>query len=303
MAARQLVFVSGKGGVGKTTVAAALAQRAADLGRRTLIVETAAGGNLARLFNHRRLHAQPRPLHPLLDAVQVDAQQLVEEYFAGLLRFGFLTRRLFASQTFNALTAAAPGVTEFLLLEKLLGWIEPNTGRRRGYDTILVDGPATGHAVKLLRTPRNLATMVPSGPIGTTARRLLALLADHARTQVVLVTLPEEMSVRETIETCATIEGDLALRVSRPIVNRVFPRRFTRPEVERILGNGHAAATPLVAAARFAIACRREADRHVATLRRALGVSPVLLRQLFALDLRAGDLQAFGRSLERVVFA
>ena len=233
MSVRRLVFVTGKGGVGKTTVTAALAQRAAQQGRRTLIVETAADGSLAQLFGQRRLQATPRPLRAHLDAVHVDARQLVEEYFSSLLRFQFLSRRLLASNTFNALTAAAPGVTEFLLLEKLLEWIEPKSGaRRRRYDLILVDGPATGHAVKLLSAPRNLATMVPGGPIGTTARKLLALFADHSCTQVVLVTLAEDLSVRETIETCDALEGDLALHVARPIVNRVFPRRFTKSEAE-----------------------------------------------------------------------
>jgi anion-transporting ArsA/GET3 family ATPase len=304
MSARRLIFVTGKGGVGKTTVAAALGQRAAALGGRTLIVETAGDGSLAHLFGHRRLQAAPRPLRERLDAVRVDARQLVEDYFSRLLRFSFLSRRLLASHTFNALTAAAPGVTEFLLLEKLLEWIDPaGSGRRRSYDTVLVDGPATGHAIKLLGAPRNLATMVPGGPIGTTARKLLALLADHARTQVVLVTLADEMSVRETIETCEAIEGNLALHVARPVVNRVFPRRFTRDEADRIQQSEAAHHVPVLAAARFAIACRREAERYVGTLRRALGVSPVLLRQLFVPDLRAPDLEPFGRTLGRVVLS
>jgi anion-transporting ArsA/GET3 family ATPase len=304
MAVRKLIFVTGKGGVGKTTITAALGQRTAALGHRTLIVETAADGSLAQLFGHRHLHAAPRPLLAGLDAVHVDARQLVEDYFSRLLRFSFLSQRLLASSTFQALTTAAPGVTEFLLLEKLLEWIEPGlSGRRRGYEVILVDGPATGHAVKLLGTPRNLATMVAGGPIGTTARKLLALLGDTTRTQVVLVTLPEEMAVRETIETCTALEGDLALRVARPIVNRVFPRRFTHHEAEQVLATTNGASTPLVTAARFAVALRREADRHVSALRRALGVSPVLLRQLFTLKLQASDLEPFGRSLERVILA
>jgi len=301
MQAARVVFVTGKGGVGKTTVAAALGQHTAHLGHRTLIVETASDGRLAELFDHRALDGSPQRLQPRLDAVRVDARQLVEQYFSRLLRFQWLSDRLLSSNTFNALTAAAPGITEFLLLEKLLDWIEPGLGmRRRGYAVVIVDGPATGHALKLLRTPRTLATMVPGGPLGRTARRLLALLADHARTQVLLVSLPEEMAVRETIETHQALEGDLALHVARPIINRVFPRHFTAAEAARI--EREANGTAVLSAASFAIACRREAERHVAQLRRALGVSPVLLRQLFATDIGAADVQPFGRTLGRMVF-
>jgi len=306
MQAARVLFVTGKGGVGKTTVTAAIGQRAAGLGQRTLIVETANDGSLAHLFGHRRLASTPQRLHAGLDAVRVDARELVEQYFAGVLRFQWLSDRLLTSNTFNALTAAAPGITEFLLLEKILGWIEPGfAARRRRYDLVIVDGPATGHAIKLLRTPRTISTMVPGGPLGKIARRLLALLADHQRAQVLLVSLPEEMSVRETIETQEILEGDLAVHVTRPVINRIFPRHFTAPEaaqIEQRSDGALGAEAAVLAAARFAVTCRREAERHVALLRRTLGVNPILLRQLFSPDLRATDLAPFGRTLGRVVF-
>jgi anion-transporting ArsA/GET3 family ATPase len=302
MSAAKLIFVTGKGGVGKTTVAAALAQHAAESGQRTLVIESAGDGSLAQLFGHRKLSSVPQRLSAGVEAVHVDSRQLVEEYFSRLLRFRWLSDRLLSSNTFNALTAAAPGVTEFLLLEKMLGWIDPGfSGRRHGYDMIVVDGPATGHAIKLLATPRRLAAMVPGGPLGKTARRLLALLGDHRRTQVLLVSLPEEMAVRETIETEHALAVDLALHVGRPIINRTFPRHFSAAEAARIEQDTSLPDGPVRAAARFAIACRREAERHIAVMRRALGVSPVLLRQLFTADVRADDLRPFGRTLGRVV--
>jgi hypothetical protein len=129
------------------------------------------------------------------------------------------------------------------------------------------------------------------------------LLGDHARTEVLLVSLPEEMSVRETIETQQALEGDLALRVARPVVNRVFPRHFSATEAHLIEQHDEldGAAAPLLAAARFNIAYRREAERHVAHLRRALGLSPILLRQLFTADVRAAALEPFGRTLGKAV--
>jgi anion-transporting ArsA/GET3 family ATPase len=298
----RIIFVTGKGGVGKTTVAAALGSYAVDNGLRTLIIETAGDGSLAQLFEHRALGTTPRRLQPQLDAVGVDARQLVEEYFSRLLRFQWLSNRLLSSTTFNALTAAAPGITEFLLLERILGWVEPGIGmRRRHYDLVIVDGPATGHVVKLLRTPRNLATLVPGGPLGKTARRLLSLLGDRQRTQVVLVGLPEEMVVRETIETHEILAGDLTMHVARPVVNRVFPRHFTASEAAQIAAEDEG--DPVIAAARFNIAARREAERQVAQLRRRLGVTPVLLRQIFSPEVHAGDLRSMGRTLGRAVLA
>ena len=298
----RLIFVTGKGGVGKTTVAAALGQDSALRKRRTLIVETAADGRLEHLFPNRRRAGARHHLGPRLDSVRLDPRELVEEYFSGLLRFSFLSKRLFASSTFNALTAAAPGITEFLLLEKILGWCDARRGRER-YDVVIVDGPATGHAIKLLRTPRNLASMVRSGPLGTTATRVLDLFADPTRTSVVIVSLPEEMSVRETVETYETVGGELGMHVARPVVNRIFPKRFTREDLARIEAAPELDQSPVGVAARFAAQCRREAERHVGYLRRHIGVSPILLRHLFQPELLADDLRAVGRSLGRVMFA
>ena len=101
MYAKRLLFVTGKGGVGKTTVAAALGQQAAQTGAKTLIVETASDGRLAQLFGQRTLGTVPSRLQPHLDAVRVEPRELVEEYFSRLLRFPLLSKRLFASQTFN----------------------------------------------------------------------------------------------------------------------------------------------------------------------------------------------------------
>lgn len=301
----RLVFITGKGGVGKTTAAAALGQHAAGQGLRTLIVETANDGSLAQVFSFPHLSAAPQRLQPNLDAVCVDSRQLVEQYFSRLMPFQWMADRLLSSSTFTALTTAAPGLTEFLLLERILGWIDPGFlgSRRRAYELVVVDGPATGHALTLLRAPGNIARMVPAGPIGGTAHKLAGLLADRRRTQVMVVSLAEEMVVRETIEVYRALDLDLALHVTRPVINRVFPRNFTGAE-SRLLGDDAAsstAPTAVVAAARFAIAARREGERYVAQIRRALGVSPILLRQLFREDVHASDLKPFGRTLWKAV--
>lgn len=298
----RIVFVTGKGGVGKTVVAAALAGYAAEQGQRALVLETAPDSDLAAHFGCPPCGPEPARLAPQLDAVRVDPRVLLEDYFRQTLRFAFLAERLFASSTFNALTAAAPGIAEFLLLDKLLGIAEPGIGRRRRYDLLVVDGPATGHALKLLRTPRNILAMVPGGPLSSSAQRMRALLEDHARTSVLVVSLPEEMAVRESIELCQTVRDELGIRLARPVVNRVFPRRFGGAEVAMLADSHRGGPTdPLVAAAEFSVARRREAERHVAHLRRALGTSPVLFRQLFAPSIDAAHLVSLGRTIGRSV--
>jgi len=312
VSAAQLFFVTGKGGVGKTTVAAALAQQLAAARRRVLLVETAADRSLASLFGAQPLSGEPVQLAARLSGVRVETRALVESYFRRLLRLPFLARRLFASGTFQAVTAAAPGVTEFVILDHLLQWTEPSRmTRRAAFDAVIVDGPASGHAVRLLRTPRQLARLVPRGPIGTSIGRLQALLEDRTRTRVVIVAIPDEMAVAEALETRAAISG-LNVALAPAVLNRVWPRRFTAAE-EQALDKRSAATRsrrqdgagarddaprePLLLAARLSIAARHEAERHLVALQRAFGAVPIALTEQAGRAVDATVLTSFGRAL------
>lgn len=295
MRSARVVFVTGKGGVGKTTVSAALGLHLAASGQRTLIVETDASGRLAALFGGAALGPEPVALQPRLFAARVHARTLLEDYFRSLLRLPFLSRRLLSSRTFNALTAAAPGVAEFLVLDKLLHWLEPGWRPRRRFDTVVVDGPATGHARALLAAPRTIAALVPAGPIGTVARRARALLADRHRARVVLVTLPEELAITETLEAHATLVNELALHVTRPVLNRVFPRRFSRDEIDTLSAGD--SDDPLTRAALFEASQRRETERHLARLRRGIPDPPLAIPMVFDERLAAPQLAALGTRL------
>jgi len=278
--APRVLFVTGKGGVGKTTVSAALAAHLAGEGQRVLVVETDQGGQLGELLGGAEPSADPQPVAPRIDAARLLPRPLVEEYFRGLLRVPFLANRLLSSRSFNALTAAAPGVAEFLLLQKILEWTDPGWRRRGRYDLVIVDGPATGHALKLLAAPRTIASLVPAGPIGAVARGALALLADHRRAHVLVVTLPEELAVTETLEAYDVLENDLAVDVLRPVINRVYPRRFSPRELRQLAadaGEGH----PLLQAAQFQMARRRDSERHIQRLRRHLPRPPLSLPMVF----------------------
>ena len=290
----QLRFVTGKGGVGKTTVAAALAVELAARRQRVLLVETAADRSLAAVFGAAELGAEPAVLEGTLSAVRIEQRALVESYFRRLLRLPFLARRLFASATFQAVTAAAPGVIEFVVLEHLLQWTEPaRFSRRAPYDAVIVDGPASGHAVRWLRTPRQLARLVPAGPIAGSIGRLQTLLEDAQRTRVVLVAIPDEMAVAELLETRQAL-APVGVTLTAPVLNRTWPKRFTAAEATAIAARD--ANEPLVAAARLAIAARREAERHLTRLRRDTGAAIALAEQPAAV-IDASALGAMGRTL------
>lgn len=295
----RLIFVTGKGGVGKTTVAAALARALAARRRRVLVVEMAGDGSLARLLGHERFATEPAPLGGGLSGVRIEQRALVESYFRRLLRLSFLSRRLFASATFQAVTAAAPGVTEFVLLDHLVQWTEPaRFSRRAPYHAVIVDGPASGHALRLLRTPRQLARLVPRGPLAGAVARLQAVLDDPRRAVVLLVAIAEDMVIAETLE-ARTALADLGLHLVRPVLNRVWPRRFSAAEAAEVAALSARADEPLLAAARLAIGARHDAERHLARLRRAFHTGPIPLREVCAAAIGSDELAHMARTLGR----
>jgi anion-transporting ArsA/GET3 family ATPase len=252
------------------------------------------------LFGQASLPTKPVSVGTGLHAVRIEPRALLEAYFTRLLRLDFLTRRLFSSVTFNAVTTAAPGVTEFLVLEHLLQWLDPGRLRRKRYDTVVLDGPATGHALRLLRTPRQLLKMVPGGPLGSTARRIAELLEDRKRCAVLLVTIADEMAVNETIEARSALREELSMRLTRPVMNRVFPRRFTPAHAQTILDlTAEGATDPLLAAARLQIRARQDTERHMRRLRRAFDAAPIALRNVCRDTLEPDELDRLGRGLLR----
>lgn len=291
-----LYFVTGKGGVGKTTVAAALAQRLARGRRRVLLVETDGGErSLAALFGSGALGAEPTPLGGGLSGLRLEPRALVEAYFRRLLRLPFLARRLFASGTFRAVTAAAPGVSEFVILEHLLHWTAAGRFRRAAYDAVVVDGPASGHAVRLLCTPSQLARLVPRGPLTGSVARLQALITDPAHTRAVLVALPEEMAIAEALETRAAL-AMAGVALAPPVLNRVWPKRFSAADATVIAARADRAA-PLIAAARLALAARRDYEAQAARLHEAFGVAPLPLPERPGATFDATALAVVGRAL------
>src|SRR5213595_1508245 len=279
---QRLVVVTGKGGVGKTTVTAALAHAAAASGRRVLAVEVGRG-SLGSLLGGLRLGAG-------FAAASLEPEALLSDFVGGVLRFRVLARRLLESTSFQVLAAAAPGLGEFLVLHRLLGWVEARRGRRPVHDLVIVDAPASGHSLPLLAAPHTLGALARLGPVAELLARIQRLIADPRATLVCVVTTPEELAVRETMELHRELAERLGLAVAPPIVNALPRRRFTAGDAAALDRLEAASGShPYLRAARFQLERRRQADAQLTALRRALGAAPVRLPFLFgAPDAPAG---------------
>jgi anion-transporting ArsA/GET3 family ATPase len=233
----ELVVVTGKGGAGKSTVALALAMGEARGGRRVVVCEVAGQARAARL------HGRPPPapgeefaLGDGLWTITIDPALALDEWAARQLHSRRLVGAVMHTGAFAGFVNAAPGARELLAITKAweLGRSERWARGRRGYDLVVLDAPASGHAVGMLRTPRTFAEIARVGPIAAQARQVAALLEDPGRSAIVAVTEPAELPVSETLELQERLGAALGRSPDRLIANRVLPRRFSAGEVARV---------------------------------------------------------------------
>ncbi|HYY05983.1 MAG TPA: hypothetical protein VE997_05360, partial [Candidatus Limnocylindria bacterium] len=257
-------------------------------------------GPLGSLLGGMPLGAEPTHVRAGLAAASLEPEALLGDFVEGVLRFRVLARRLLGSTSFQVLAAAAPGLGEFLVLHRLLGWVEARRGRRPVYDLVVVDAPASGHSLPLLAAPHTLGALARLGPVAELLARIQRLIADPGATLVCLVTTPQELAVRETVELHRELAERLGLAVAAPIVNALPPRRFSAGDVaalERLeAANGP---HPYLHAARFQLERRRQADAQLAALRRAIGAAPVRLPFLFGAPDAPAGVAALARELAR----
>jgi anion-transporting ArsA/GET3 family ATPase len=215
-AASRLVIVAGKGGVGKTTVTAALARAAAITGLSTLIVEVEGKSGLASVFGDEPLSYAEVELSERIRGRTLTPDDALLEYLRdhGLSR---ISRRLVSSGALDVVSTAAPGIKDILILGKVKQLERTDTA-----DLIVLDAPAAGHAITFLLAARALLDAVRVGPINTQAKEVLELLTDPARCQVLLVTLPEETPVNELVDTAYHLEDRVGVSLGPVVVNGLY---------------------------------------------------------------------------------
>ena len=282
---RRLIFVTGKGGVGKSTVAIALGLLASRRGRRTIVAELASQNLIQQAFDRSGETFEEVEIAERLYAISIDPQHAMEEYLR--LKTGAVGQLLGSSRLFQAFAMATPGMRELLSIGKVweLSQLERRTRGADTYDLVIVDSPAAGHGVGILRTPRTFAEIARVGPIAHQGRAIAATIADHEFTAVVAVSTAEEMPVNETLWLRDALAED-GLPLDVVIVNALYPERFRPAERRKLEAARAGAATPLAAAALGAALSQQARARtqreQLERLRDGLGIDPVQLPYLFA---------------------
>ncbi len=307
---RRLIFITGKGGVGKSTVASALGLLAARRGLRTIVAELSSQDRVQRAFDPEAgdggagsdLGEQFKEveLAPGLFTISIDPQHAMEEYLR--VKTGPLGQALASSRVFGAFAMATPGMRELLSIGKVweLAQLERRTEGSAPYDLVIVDAPATGHGVAVLRTPRTFAEIARVGPIAHQGRTIAATIADREFTAVIAVTTAEEMPVNETLMLRDALEHD-QLQLDAVIVNGLYPARFDDRHLKALKAAAGSVNPPLArAAARAALSeharagAQRQQQQRLAD---GLGMALTLLPYVFTDSFGPSELEQLADAL------
>jgi len=269
---RRLIFVTGKGGVGKSTVAASLALLAARNGKRVLVCDVDAKGDLADFFETAPFAFDEREVHPRLFGMSMDTEESLKQYLSLQMHVPFVTRLGPIAKMFEFVAVAGPGVKEIVTIGKLCWEV-----KEEHYDIVIVDASPTGHIVGQLASPQAINELVQVGIVRSQTQWMLDILGDPRRTGVVIVATPEEMPVSETIDLSHRLVKETNVDLAAVVVNRVLPELFGRSEEElfhRIADDTSSLSkaiggevSPLVDAAELAIRLRRTRAGHLERLR------------------------------------
>jgi anion-transporting ArsA/GET3 family ATPase len=299
----RFVIVVGKGGVGKTSVSAALAISLARSGRRVLLAMCNAKERLSHLLQVGAVGPQIRTIAPGIDAVNMEPSAALEEYGMMVLKVRALYKLIFENRLVAGFLRGTPGIEAWAMLGKAqFHAFETLPDGRARYDTVIVDAPATGHGLELLRVPRVILDVVPPGLLRRDAERAWSLFTDPTRAGVLIVTMPEELPSTEAIELYGALRTELKLPVCGLVLNMVLPRLFD-PALASALSQlqGRAPVEPplslLVRASSTRLLREQIQAQCMERLREQIPVRSYELPTLFSPDFRRAEVEALSKAL------
>ena len=269
---KRMIFVTGKGGVGKSTVAAALGVAAAREGKRAIVCEVAQQERMSYVFHREGVGYRETEIGEDLYAFSIDPQRALEEYLQMQIRIKPVYDLLFKNRVFTYFAAATPGLRELVTIGKVweLAQLDRRVKRGAKYDVVIVDAPATGHGLGILKTPKTFGDIARVGPIKRQADSIYGLVTDPALTSICAVAWPEEMPVNETLDLQRSLKRDLGLKLDRVFMNGIYPGLFDDDEAKVLRerldaeadSNGAGADVIRRAALRAALSEHRRATAH-----------------------------------------
>ena len=284
---RRLLFVTGKGGVGKTTIAAGLAQALANEGTSVLLCAIDNRSDIGEAFGLSQLHFEPQSVSDNLSLMVMDTESALRDYLRINMKIPVVTKIGPIANAFDFVATAAPGVREILTIGKLCYDVRENL-----YDVVVVDAPATGHIIGYLAAPQAINALVRVGLIRNQTDWMLEILSNPEKTGVVIVTTPEEMPVVETLQLLKKLEDETTVQAAAVVVNRTLSDLVV-PRDEPVLA-GLSAKRPdaftssaldgLFEAARLSGAKNTVAHEHLATLRQGLDDDLSVIAQPYLFD-------------------
>jgi hypothetical protein len=288
---KRFVMLSGKGGVGRTTVAAALARVAAGAGKQVLLAEAATTDRLGRMFGRAPLGTRVERLAEGIDGVNITPESSLHEYGVLTLHSELVTRALFENRAVRGFLGAIPGLDAYAVLGKVWWHTTEVVAGRPRYDLVIFDGPATGHASQMLRIPQAILDAMPKGPLARDARAIRDLTRDAARAALMIVTLAEALPAREASELATSARGTLEIPLAPLVVNAVPGADLGADTITDLLSRaaGSTIVDPELAAtlalAGRVRAHRRAADRVLDDLARDPGLPLVQLPRVPTVDI------------------
>lgn len=283
---RRIVFVTGKGGTGKSTVAAALALLASESGKRVLCVDVDAKGDLSRLFGAEPVGFKPRVVQPNISALSMHPEESLQEYLAVYFKVPRFTRLTPLARVFDFIAKGVPGTKEMLIIGKIAYEERRFESGRPAWDIIIVDGAASGHVLPQLRAARSMMELTRGGIIRSQTEWVDQTLSDPRRTLLTICALPEEMPVVEAIELHDRANQEAHVGLGACFLNCTFPIEVTAHQsnlLERLVEAHRQAAEarlggpvqPLLDGVRLARRLHEDSDRHARRLRNRLNIPVV----------------------------